>query len=70
MDYFKPIFIQVKFNVADGLPRRLTTQNQVIFPLILPFCNKIVKSLLIRLFSLYSCIFVIHFKIQLIKHGK
>ncbi len=48
MDYFKPIFIQVKFNVADGLPRRLTTQNQVIFPLILPFCNKIVKSVLKR----------------------
>ena len=48
MDFFKPIFIQVKFNVADGLPRRLTTQNQVIFPLILPYCNKIVKSVLKR----------------------
>jgi hypothetical protein len=48
MGCFKPIFIQVKFIVAEFLPKRLIPRNQVNFPLILPFCNKIVKSVLKR----------------------
>jgi hypothetical protein len=46
MGCFKPNFIKVKFIVAEFLLKGLIPRNQVNFPIILPFCNKIVKSVL------------------------